>query len=96
MIQKQVEQRVLHLVLKYHWYDEIASGRKTREYREAKEFWIKRIWMKHYDFVVFHRGYTGVTMAFKLLFKAFLPNKNLIELWLGERVEWPSGIPSIG
>lgn len=33
----------LHLVLKGKWYDLIASGEKTEEYREAKPYWIKRI-----------------------------------------------------
>lgn len=33
----------LHLVLKSKWYDMIASGEKTEEYRETKHYWIKRI-----------------------------------------------------
>ena len=33
----------LHLVLKGKWYDLIASGEKTEEYRETKPYWIKRI-----------------------------------------------------
>ena len=33
----------LHLVLKGKWYDMIASGEKTEEYRETKKYWIKRI-----------------------------------------------------
>lgn len=33
----------LHLVLKGKWYDLIASGEKTEEYREPKLYWIKRI-----------------------------------------------------
>lgn len=31
----------LHLVLKHKWYDMIASGEKTEEYREYK--WLERI-----------------------------------------------------
>lgn len=34
---------ILPLVLKRRWYDMIASGEKKEEYREHKEFWIKRI-----------------------------------------------------
>ena len=34
---------ILPLVLKGKWYDMIASGEKKEEYRELKEFWIKRI-----------------------------------------------------
>ena len=33
----------LHLVLKGKWYDMIASGEKTEEYREMKQYWLKRI-----------------------------------------------------
>lgn len=38
---------VLKLVLTDHWFEEIKSGRKTHEYRQAKPFWDKRIgWIK--------------------------------------------------
>ena len=33
----------LHLVLIGKWYDMIESGKKTEEYRETKQYWIKRI-----------------------------------------------------
>ena len=49
----------LHLVLTFYWFDEIAIGNKTIEYRENKEFWRKRILEKDYDRVIFHRGYTS-------------------------------------
>jgi len=35
--------RVLHLTLKRQWFDLIASGEKKEEYREIKQFWIKRL-----------------------------------------------------
>lgn len=34
--------KTLHLVLKGCWYDKIASGEKTSEYRECKPYWNKR------------------------------------------------------
>lgn len=34
--------KTLHLVLKHKWYDKIASGEKTSEYREAKPYWNKK------------------------------------------------------
>lgn len=34
--------KTLHLVLKSKWYDKIASGEKTSEYRECKPYWNKR------------------------------------------------------
>lgn len=33
--------KTLHLVLKHKWYDKIASGEKTSEYREVKPYWNK-------------------------------------------------------
>lgn len=35
--------RTLHLVLKRKWWDMIASGEKTEEYREIKPYWEKRL-----------------------------------------------------
>lgn len=34
--------KTLHLVLKREWYDKIASGEKTSEYRAWKAYWNKR------------------------------------------------------
>lgn len=64
--------RILDLSLTYHWYDMIASGVKKEEYREIKEFYIKRFQdfsklsihndaFQHYDAVRFHRGQGGKT-----------------------------------
>ena len=35
--------KTLHLVLKRKWFEMIASGKKTEEYREIKPYWIKRL-----------------------------------------------------
>ena len=40
--------KILYLSLKAEWYDMIESGVKTEEYREIKDYWIKRI-CRHYD-----------------------------------------------
>ena len=34
---------VLHLTLSEYWFEMIKSGKKTEEYREIKEYWIKRL-----------------------------------------------------
>lgn len=34
---------LLHLTLKKHWFDMIASGEKTEEYREIKQYWMVRL-----------------------------------------------------
>lgn len=68
----------LHLNLKFEWYDKIASGQKTSEYREPKAYWNKRFCGREdmsniiglrvysYENVVFHRGYTSETMEFEI------------------------------
>lgn len=67
--------KTLHLVLKHKWYDKIASGEKTSEYRECKPYWNRcfagdkdsnRTHLRQfiYTTVVFHRGYTAETMEF--------------------------------
>jgi hypothetical protein len=37
------EAMVLQLTMKSKWYDMIASGEKKEEYREIKEFWVRRL-----------------------------------------------------
>lgn len=37
------EDKTLRLNLKAEWYDMIESGVKTEEYREIKDYWIKRL-----------------------------------------------------
>jgi hypothetical protein len=37
------ENKVLKLTLKKKWFDMILSGEKKEEYREVKDFWMKRI-----------------------------------------------------
>jgi hypothetical protein len=39
--------RVLHLTLKKKWFDMIASGEKTEEYREIKKYWVNRLCISH-------------------------------------------------
>ena len=34
---------VLHLTLKKYWFDMIKSGIKKEEYREIKDYWVKRL-----------------------------------------------------
>lgn len=69
--------KTLHLVLTGKWYDKIASGEKTSEYRECKPYWNQRftgnknstgIHLRQfvYDTVVFHKGYTATTMEFEI------------------------------
>lgn len=55
--------QILHLTLKKKWFDAIASGKKTIEYRENKPYWHSRLIdkngdFKHFDVVIFKNGYS--------------------------------------
>mgnify|MGYP000877451846 CR=1 FL=1 len=41
--------RILHLTLRKKWFDMIASGEKKEEYRECKDYWVKRLLHFKYD-----------------------------------------------
>lgn len=90
----------LHLVLAGRWYDKIAQGDKTSEYRECKPYWNDRLGHVARDIdsdvrysVVFHRGYTARTMEFVIDSVAVTTAKNDLNLqrvWeikLGMRVK---------
>ncbi|WP_428055377.1 hypothetical protein [Candidatus Avelusimicrobium alvi] len=56
--------KTLHLTLTHHWWEEIAAGRKTCEYRRFTEGWRKRLnRLNPGDVIVFHRGYTNRTLT---------------------------------
>lgn len=70
----------LHLVLKHCWFDKIVSGEKTSEYRECSDYWNKRLTNKHYDTVVFHKGYTNTTATYKIASISITTDKNDLNL----------------
>jgi hypothetical protein len=35
--------KILHLTLTKKWFDRISSGEKLEEYREIKQYWVKRL-----------------------------------------------------
>ena len=49
---------ILHLTLKKKWFDLIKSGEKKVEYRQAKQYWIKRLYGRRFDEIHFHNGYS--------------------------------------
>jgi hypothetical protein len=54
--------KILHLTLKKKWFDLIASGEKSIEYRERKPYWEKRLLnddgsYRVFDIVRFKNGY---------------------------------------
>lgn len=48
---------ILYLTLKKKWFDMIASGEKTEEYREIKPYWNKRLFNRKINVVEFSNGY---------------------------------------
>lgn len=88
MKSKENASKTLHLVLKSKWYDKIASGEKTSEYRECKPYWNKKftgdkcksgLCLK-YTTVVFHKGYTATTMEFEIRYIDILYGANDLNL----------------
>ena len=61
---------VLHLVLTYHWYDEIAAGRKLIEYRACTPHWTRLIWDRRarITHAKFRRGYTSASITRRVAF----------------------------
>lgn len=62
--------KTLPLTLKKKYFDQIAAGEKTEEYREVKRYWVRRLtnqnddgtvngnsFYKHFRFVKFTNGY---------------------------------------
>lgn len=48
---------VLHLNVHRRFFDEIAAGTKTEEYRERTDYWASRLEDREYDYIVFRNGY---------------------------------------
>jgi len=48
---------ILPLTLKREYFDLIANGGKTTEYRERKPYWTKRLEGKTFDIIRFRNGY---------------------------------------
>lgn len=70
---------ILKLVLTDHWFEEIKSGRKTHEYRQAKPFWDKRIhWIKD-AFELQSYGYDDIFIPIVIFQKAYRKNPETME-----------------
>lgn len=78
---------VLNLVLTYHWFDEIESGRKTHEYRRCSPYWnnVMEKRRENIDSVVFHRGYTAYIIKKEVKSITIVDGKNT-DLHINEKV----------
>jgi hypothetical protein len=88
--------KVLHLTLKKKWFDMIASGEKTEEYREIKDYWIKRFVetsikrlepFKHFNAIRFKNGYSKNAPSMLVEFKGIAigtPKPKWSDNWKGD------------
>lgn len=49
--------KILHMTLHRIWFDQILNGEKKEEYRQIKDYWVKRL-AKDYDVICFKNGYS--------------------------------------
>ena len=49
--------KILHLNLYRKYFDDIADGTKTTEYRDKTDYWKRRIEGRKYDIIKFRNGY---------------------------------------
>ena len=75
--------KVLHLNLYRKYFDEIASGKKTIEYRDITPYWIKRLSNKNYDYIYFRNGYSKDAPMMLVEYKGVTVT-NQFEITLGE------------
>jgi len=61
--------KILHLTLKKNWFELIAFGKKTTEYREYKPYWERRLLKKKFDEVHFRNGYSNNSPFMKVVCK---------------------------
>lgn len=61
--------RILQLTLMREYFDAIATGRKTEEYRERKDYWATRLEGRNYDTVLFRNGYGPKVPEMEVEFK---------------------------
>lgn len=89
-MEKSDKVKILHLTLKKEWFNQILAGTKTSEYREYKEFWIKRLMnqdetFKTYDVIHFKNGYNKDARFMKVEFKGIKWYKEQISLFKSDK-----------
>lgn len=51
--------KILHLIIKKEYFDQILAGVKKKEYRLIKPFWTNKIVGREYDVILFQNGYNA-------------------------------------
>ena len=83
LVLSNLNKKVLHLNLYRKYFDEIASGIKTIEYRDITPYWIKRLSNKNYDYIYFRNGYSKDAPMMLVEYKG-VTITNQFEITLGE------------
>ena len=78
--------KILHLNLYRKYFDEIANGTKTIEYRDKTDYWKRRIEHKEYDVIKFRNGYTKNAPTMLVEYKGYSVDEEY-ELKLGKIIE---------
>lgn len=60
------------------WFDQIAYGVKTEEYREIKPYWTSKLENRRYDVIVFRNGYSPTAPLMEI---EFLGVEEKIKTW---------------
>lgn len=79
--------KILHLTLHKKWFDEIVSGKKTREYREVKPYWTKRLVGREYDEIWFRNGYSKNAPFMRIEYLGYIEENNEYVISLGKILE---------
>ena len=78
--------KILHLNLYRKYFDEIAEGTKTIEFRDRTDYWKKRIENREYDIIKFRNGYTKNAPTMLVEYKGYNVGEEY-ELKLGKIIE---------
>jgi hypothetical protein len=78
--------KVLYLTLHRCWFDKIASGEKTVEYRARTPFWERRL-AKPYDQVRFRNGYRRDAPTMRVEFRGVTTDGDSFGILLGRILE---------
>ena len=80
--------KILHLNLYRKYFDAIAEGTKTIEFRDKTQYWKKRLENKEYDVIKFRNGYAKDAPTMLVEYKGLnLGNPLAYEIQLGKIIE---------
>ena len=79
--------RILHLTLLRKWFDLIASGEKTKEFRDIKPYWTKRLLGKEFDEIYFKNGYSKNAPVMRIQWRGMNREKGKYAIILGKVLE---------